>query len=69
MSDPVQTQKDDDLITPSTAPLREWIQVVAKDWRLHWRGRDHRYGRDFAAFVGERLMTDFRLREFEEKAR
>jgi hypothetical protein len=47
--------------------LRVWMQGVIKAWQEHWEGRDHRYGQDFAAFVGERLMTDFELRDLERR--
>ena len=42
--------------------LDSYMADVVKAWRGHWEGRnDHRYGRDFAAFLGERLMNDFNL--------
>jgi len=50
------------------ARIREWMQDVVFAWRGYWKGKDHRYGHDFAAFVGERLLTDFDLREYEEFA-
>ncbi|MFI5230756.1 MAG: hypothetical protein ACHQWU_16920 [Gemmatimonadales bacterium] len=43
--------------------LRVWLASRAQDWDRHWKGRDHRYGDDFAAFVGEALLTDFELRD------
>jgi len=42
--------------------IEAWFREVECVWDKHWKGRDHRYGRDFAAFVGERLLTDFHLR-------
>jgi hypothetical protein len=46
--------------------LRTWMEGVVKAWRDYWQGKDHRYGHDFASFVGERLMTDFELRDLEQ---
>ena len=43
--------------------LDAYMTKVVAAWREHWEGRDHRYGTDFAAFLGERLMTDYRLRD------
>lgn len=44
--------------------LEAWVDNVVESWRDHWRGRDdHRYGVDFAAFLGERFLTDFALRD------
>lgn len=44
--------------------LKDWLSNVIVDWRTHWADRpDHRYGRDMAAFIGERLLTDFELRK------
>ena len=40
-----------------------WIKSVVKAWKEHWEGKDHRYGRDFAAFLGERLITDFNVKD------
>lgn len=45
--------------------LDEWMTGVVSSWREHWEGTDHRYGKDFAAFLGERVITDFHLREQE----
>jgi len=42
--------------------LQPWYKNVVEVWNEHWKGTDHRYGKDCAAFVGERLMTDFYLR-------
>ena len=41
--------------------IGEWYDEVRETWEGFWKGKDHRYGRDFAAFLGERLMSDFRL--------
>ena len=43
--------------------LVAWHAQVREDWRQYWQGKDHRYGRDFAAFLGERLRNDYRLPE------
>lgn len=43
--------------------IEEWYDEVKETWEGYWKGKDHRYGCDFAAFVGERLMSDFRLRD------
>ena len=44
----------------------DWALDVRATWREHWQPRpDHRYGQDFAAFLGERLLTDCDLREVE----
>lgn len=45
--------------------LSDWIESVRRDWREHWEPKpDHRYGRDFEAFLGERLKTDLLLHRF-----
>ena len=47
--------------------MRSWMKAVVRAWKDQWRlHKDHRYGRDFAAFVGERLLTDFSLRDLEQ---
>jgi hypothetical protein len=52
--------------TTSAAQRRamdRYVATVVKDWERYWRDRpDHRYGRDFHAFLGERILTDFDLR-------
>lgn len=53
---------------PEAPALEHWIRGVVSAWQEHWMGKDHRYGRDFAAFVGERLLTDFSLRAYEPGA-
>lgn len=54
-------------LTPSSRrSLDEWALETAEAWNEHWRERpDHRYGLDFAAFLGERFLTDFNLRNIE----
>ena len=53
----------------ATAVVTEWVQEVAKDWLVFWAHRsDHRY-RDPEAFLGERFLTDFGLRETFAEAR
>ena len=53
----------------STPALKEWVQEVAEDWSVFWAHRsDHRY-RDPEAFLGERFLTDFGLREAFSEAR
>ena len=47
--------------------IEAWFSDVKKAWKEYWKDVDHRYGRDFAAFVGERLMTDFGLRDTERE--
>jgi hypothetical protein len=44
---------------------RVWAESVRLAWLEYWAGEDHRYGRDFAAFMGERFMTDFDVRHVE----
>lgn len=42
--------------------MDNWVNGVVKLWKAHWEGRlDHRYGRDFHAFLGESVLTDFNL--------
>ena len=49
--------------------LEQWVQEVADVWQSTWKSKpNHRYGRDFAAFLGERLLTDFDLRDKEPNA-
>lgn len=48
-----------------TSALDLYVADVRATWEECWKGRDHRYGRDFAAFLGERLLTDFDLRHHE----
>lgn len=44
--------------------IEGYVREVRSVWRGHWAKRpDHRYGKDFAAFLGERLLSDFDLRE------
>ena len=46
----------------NSAAIEGWYVEVRETWEGFWKGRnEHRYGRDFAAFVGERLISDFRL--------
>lgn len=45
------------------ALLDNWLANVVHHWREEWEGKDHRYGHDFAAFLGERFLTDFDRRE------
>jgi hypothetical protein len=53
--------------------LRSWLEGVARTWAGYWKTHPeeppHRYKRDFAAFVGERLLTDFNLRDIEKRVR
>lgn len=36
-----------------------WLEDVTTKWEEYWKLQpDSRYGKDFAAFVGERLLTD-----------
>jgi hypothetical protein len=45
-----------------TTELEAFAVQVQRDWLNHWKDRgDHRYAKDYAAFLGERLITDFRL--------
>jgi hypothetical protein len=45
------------------AYLRAWVVEVRHTWEGYWRQKEgHRYAHDFAAFVGERMLTDFDLR-------
>ncbi len=47
----------------SHAAVDAYVGRVVKDWESYWQERvDHRYGRDFHAFLGERILTDFNLR-------
>lgn len=52
-----------------TLPLRVWMDDVAYHWESQWKGTDHRYGQSFAAFVGERFLTDFGMRDIEQRVR
>lgn len=46
--------------------MRTYVNGVRRDWKEHWEGRlDHRYGRDFHAFLGERILTDFDLADLD----
>lgn len=59
---------------PATAAeSRPWLEQVAEVWLEQWKNHQavppHRYKIDFAAFVGERLLTDFELRDIERKVR
>jgi len=49
--------------------LDEWMKSVVDSWVENWKGKDHRYGHDFAAFLGERFLTDFDMRKWEGVAR
>lgn len=50
--------------------LDAWTTDVVRAWQGHWRERSgHRYGKDFAAFLGERFLTDFDMRHHERKAK
>lgn len=50
--------------------LQHWADDVARAWLETWKGRDdHRYGKDFAAFMGERFLTDFDMRDVEDRVR
>lgn len=43
--------------------LHEYVERVRRDWLSYWSERhDHPYSR-FATFLGERIQTDFDLRE------
>jgi len=42
--------------------MDRWVAEVVALWEQVWKGKDHRYGRDFHAFLGERVLTDFELR-------
>lgn len=48
--------------------LLPWIEDVRLHWELEWRHKEpvnghlHRYTKDFAAFLGERFLTDFKFR-------
>lgn len=39
--------------------LTAWVHARHVAWVEHWKGKPHRYGDDFYAFLGESLMTDF----------
>jgi hypothetical protein len=43
--------------------MDQYVAGVVRDWEKFWKGRDHRYGHDFHAFLGERMLTDFDLRQ------
>jgi hypothetical protein len=46
------------------AHLERWMLGALRDWDDHWKPRtDHRFGKDLYAFLGERLLTDFHLRD------
>jgi hypothetical protein len=49
--------------------MDEYVAGVVKAWEGYWRGKDHRYGQDFHAFLGERILTDFDLRHHDRTAR
>ena len=49
--------------------MRVYMDDVVECWERTWRGKNHRYGHDFAAFLGERVMTDFDLRSQEPHCR
>lgn len=42
--------------------METWVASVREVWEKHWQKREHRY-KDFYAFLAERLLTDFSLRE------
>jgi hypothetical protein len=43
--------------------LDRYVGSVVRDWEMFWKDRpDHRYGQDFHAFLGERVLTDWRIR-------
>lgn len=56
-----------------SSEARAWLEEIAATWAGYWKNHDmqpaHRYKMDFAAFVGERFMTDFNLRDIERKYR
>lgn len=43
------------------AGMKRFVDRVRANWLRYWHGKDTRYGRDFYAFLGEALMTEFRL--------
>jgi hypothetical protein len=45
---------------PDINAMHQYIDEVHNAWMIHWASRpDTRYGKDFAAFLGERILTDF----------
>jgi hypothetical protein len=48
--------------------LQAWADSVALDWSIYYRDTVHRYS-DFAAFLGERFLSDFDLRDIEQRVK
>jgi hypothetical protein len=42
---------------------KSWLEDVVTAWSFWSQRTDHRYGCDFGAFLGERFLTDWNLRE------
>ena len=56
----------DDTLTPGIAPhdMDLYVAEVVKTWEEYWKPKvHHRYGQSFHAFLGERILTDFDLRQ------
>lgn len=49
-------------LAPYAPIMKKYVDGVRSAWLKHWEPRqDHRYGRDFCAFLGEAVMTHFGL--------
>lgn len=49
---------------PLKSLMEDWLKKVIKDWnRFYLNEPNKRYGIDIAAYIGERLLSDFDLRE------
>lgn len=48
--------------------LESWASDVVGNWVVQWKDKDHPYSR-LSTFLGERFLTDFDMRHYEERAK